>query len=207
MSNWRVPNRSQLSKFLPDPESIKAFEELFKTVEAIAPDVVAEVIILAGSADARAVQAIGAVDRLAASLELLHGMPPVVPAVIPDNLSPPSVPAVIPDDLAPPFVVDLGAAAGTLPVASTRWNVRNLSSDVTAAAGDFCDVDASGANRSITLPDPAFNSGREVIVSKNDASANTVTMVGTVNGVASPTLTAQYETKNVVSNGTEWRVK
>ena len=191
MSNWRVPNRSQLAKFLPDPELIKAFEELFKTVETIETDAILEIAIVAGSADARAIQAIGAIDRLAASFELLHGMPPVVPAVIPDDLS-------------PPVTFDLGAAAGTLPVASNKWNVRNLSSDVTAAAGDFCDVDATGANRTITLPDPTFNSGRAIIVRKNDATANTVTLAGTVNGVASPTLGAQYEYKMIISNGTEW---
>ena len=58
MSNWRVPNRSQLAKFLPDPESIKAFEELFKTVEVEYPEFTEEVlnlILTAGRQDAATV--------------------------------------------------------------------------------------------------------------------------------------------------------
>lgn len=51
MSNWRVPNRSQLAKFLPDPESIKAFEELFKTVSVEYPDFAEQVLNMILSAE------------------------------------------------------------------------------------------------------------------------------------------------------------
>lgn len=51
-------SRKQLAAFLPDPESIKQFEKLFSTVEAIAPDFVNEVFTLAGNADAKANQSI-----------------------------------------------------------------------------------------------------------------------------------------------------
>lgn len=89
---------------------------------------------------------------------------------------------------------------------SFAWNVRILSTNATAAAGDFCDVDASGGAVSVTLPSVGGNVGRMVAVSKSDASANAVTIVGTVNGTVNPTLTVQYTRALMVSNGTEWRL-
>lgn len=51
--------RNQLAAFLKDHESIKAFENLFNLTEAIAPDIVQEVTVLAESARSSANQAEG----------------------------------------------------------------------------------------------------------------------------------------------------
>jgi hypothetical protein len=51
--------RDQLATFLKNHEQIKQFENLFATVDTIAPDVVNEVSTAAGSAQATAVQAVG----------------------------------------------------------------------------------------------------------------------------------------------------
>lgn len=56
-------SRDQLAEFLPNHESIKAFENLFGIVESIAPDVVAQVLLAAGNAQATAVQALTALPQ------------------------------------------------------------------------------------------------------------------------------------------------
>ena len=60
--------RDQLATFLKDHEQIKAFENLFAIVEDIAPDVVQQAIIAAGSAQAGTAQALGALAEIAQSL-------------------------------------------------------------------------------------------------------------------------------------------
>ena len=57
--------RDQLAAFLQDHEQIRQFERLFATVDAIAPDFVNEVSTAAGSAQASAVQALGAIAAFA----------------------------------------------------------------------------------------------------------------------------------------------
>jgi hypothetical protein len=60
--------RDQLALFLKDHESIKQFERLFATVDAIAPDFVNEVAISAGNAQATANDALALIDALENSL-------------------------------------------------------------------------------------------------------------------------------------------
>ena len=62
--------RDQLALFLKDHEQIKAFENLFAIVEDIAPDVVQQAIIAAGSAQAGTAQALGALTEIAQSLAI-----------------------------------------------------------------------------------------------------------------------------------------
>ena len=57
--------RDQLATFLKNHEQIKQFEQLFQVADAIAPDVVQATTILAGNADAKAVQALGQFASLA----------------------------------------------------------------------------------------------------------------------------------------------
>jgi hypothetical protein len=68
-TNPRVPplglTRDQLATFLKDFEQIKQFENLFAVAASIAPDAVQAATILAGNADARAVQALGQIAALA----------------------------------------------------------------------------------------------------------------------------------------------
>ena len=60
--------RDQLALFLKDHESIKQFERLFATVDAIAPDFVNEVAISAGTAQATANDALSLIEALENSL-------------------------------------------------------------------------------------------------------------------------------------------
>ena len=62
--------RDQLALFLKDHEQIKAFENLFAIVEDIAPDVVQQAIIAAGSAQAGTAQALGALTEIAQGLAI-----------------------------------------------------------------------------------------------------------------------------------------
>lgn len=57
--------RDQLAQFLQDHEQIKQFENLFAVADAIAPDVVQEVNISAGTAQATANDALGQIAALA----------------------------------------------------------------------------------------------------------------------------------------------
>lgn len=57
--------RDQLATFLKDHEQIKQFENLFAVADAIAPDVVQEVNIAAGTAQATANDALGQIAALA----------------------------------------------------------------------------------------------------------------------------------------------
>lgn len=69
-------------------------------------------------------------------------------------------------------------------------------------------VDASGGNRTITLPDATACSGRQYIIKKIDSSANTVTVATqtgqTIDGQASVGLNTQYQFIKIVSNGQNW---
>lgn len=69
-------------------------------------------------------------------------------------------------------------------------------------------VDASGGNRTITLPNATSCAGRQYIVKKIDSSANTVTISAqagqTIDEQSSVVLNTQYQFIKVVSNGQNW---
>ena len=67
--------RDQLATFLKNHEQIKQFEALFTLADAIAPDVVNEVKIEAGTAQATANEALAQLQRIANALELLAAAP------------------------------------------------------------------------------------------------------------------------------------
>ena len=70
--------RDQLAAFLSDHEQIRQFENLFALVDAeVAPNAVTEATILAGSADARAQQALDTLERMTNALEALAAAPAV----------------------------------------------------------------------------------------------------------------------------------
>jgi len=92
-----------------------------------------------------------------------------------------------------------------LPYVSVSANTTTTSSQC------FVDVDASGAGRTITLPSAAtLTSGFTYIIRKLDSSNNTVVIdpnsTQTIDGVTTYTLTKQYETVTLVSNGTNWDI-
>lgn len=71
-------------------------------------------------------------------------------------------------------------------------------------------VDATGAARTITLPDAAGRTGKVYDIKKIDASANAVIIDGdgadTIDGAASASLTKQHESLTIVSDGANWRI-
>lgn len=99
------------------------------------------------------------------------------------------------------------SATGT----SALYATRATSSTGNVLSSDyFIAVDATAANRTLTLPDIGSEGGRVIVVKKVDASANSVTLAGfgtdTIDGAASVSTAVQYESFTVIADGTEWRV-
>ncbi len=67
--------RDQLATFLTDQQQIRQFELLFSTVDAIAPDVVLEINIAAGTAQSTANEALAQLSAFSRMLELLATAP------------------------------------------------------------------------------------------------------------------------------------
>ena len=152
--------RDQLASFLIDHQQIKQFEMLFSAVDAIAPNVVLEINIAVGTAQATAnnaidqiialgqsmavndaamsakvQQALDAIPRLAQALELLAAAP-VAQAQMPlsDDLTPRIEAPAFPDDLSPvaiPYVAPTAAE-----------NAAVLAATITAATSKTTPVDA-----------------------------------------------------------------
>jgi hypothetical protein len=97
-------------------------------------------------------------------------------------------------------------ASGSLAVATVL-----VSADTTLTAGyHTVRVDASGANRTITLPAASGCTGRVYIIKKIDATVNTVTIDGdtseTIDGATTVVISAQYQSYTIQSNGTSWDI-
>jgi hypothetical protein len=105
--------RDQLASFLSDQQQIRQFELLFATVDQIAPDVVNEVSISAGTAQATANEALAQLTRLANAVELLAAAP-----VIENNNS------TVTDYL------DLNSAPHTSRIRRMAWNETDQTADL-----------------------------------------------------------------------------
>lgn len=88
------------------------------------------------------------------------------------------------------------------------WNSIVVTSDYTASASDFILADASAGNITITLPAPV--DGAKVAVKKIDSSANTIIInphgTETIDGSTSLTLSTQYESYYLCSDGNNWYI-
>lgn len=76
MSNPSI-NRAQLAKFLPSPQAIKAFEDLFKAVSGALPSDIESVEFSAGVAQQQAAEALSSLAVVANQLALLLLAPPL----------------------------------------------------------------------------------------------------------------------------------
>lgn len=69
-------------------------------------------------------------------------------------------------------------------------------------------VDATSGPVTVTLPAAADHSGRILNIKKIDASANVVTIdangAETIDGAANETLSSQWESRKIISNGINW---
>jgi hypothetical protein len=87
--------------------------------------------------------------------------------------------------------------------------VTNTAIDLTLdATHRTVTVDATAANRTITLPAAASCSGRTYVIKKIDVSVNTVTIDGdgseTIDGAATVVISSQYAGKTIQSTGSAW---
>ena len=81
----------------------------------------------------------------------------------------------------------------------------------TLTASDFCVLaDATTAGFTLTLPTAASIAGRIYHIKKIDASANAVVIDGaaaeTIDGAATVSISAQNQSYQIISDGTNWRV-
>lgn len=81
-------------------------------------------------------------------------------------------------------------------------NVVAKSSAYTAVNHDYVIADATSAAFNVTLP--AAVAGGQVSVKKVDASANAVTVVGTIDNLSSDAISIQWASQDYISDGTQW---
>lgn len=88
----------------------------------------------------------------------------------------------------------------------SSWTTATVNTDITITAETFyTDVDASGANRTITLTASPTN-GETHYITKTDATANTVTIGGNghnINGASTKVISTQYVSYEVSYNSTD----
>jgi len=101
--------RDQLATFLKNQEQIKQFENLFSTVDAIAPDVVSEINISVGTAQASANEALALISALTQALDLLALAPrSELGTIAPQNSDNVNITGGKISGLVPPLPVDSG---------------------------------------------------------------------------------------------------
>jgi hypothetical protein len=107
--------------------------------------------------------------------------------------------------------IDATKLVGAMKTLTVNAVLKTFSdSPYTVAATDAIIVmNASGGASTVNLPSAAANTGRVIHIKKNDSSGNAVTVASfagdTVQGTASPTLAAQYNSMTLYSyGGTTW---
>lgn len=87
-------------------------------------------------------------------------------------------------------------------------DITTLTADATASAQEIVLVDASGGPVTVTLPTP--EAAASVIVKKIDSSGNAVTIATpgteTIDGDTERTLTAQYVSREITSDGSNYYI-
>jgi len=85
-----------------------------------------------------------------------------------------------------------------------------LEATANASTASYLMLDCSAVAIVITLPSAARVTGKHFTLKKTDSSANkaAIRAVGseTIDGAASASLTAQYQVKSIVSDGSNWNV-
>ncbi len=92
-----------------------------------------------------------------------------------------------------------------------RYAYRSTSADGNILSTDyFVAVDATVADKTLTLPDITGQEGRVVVVKKVDGSGNLVTLAAyagdTIDGAADVSSAVQYDSWTVIADATEWRL-
>jgi hypothetical protein len=109
-----------------------------------------------------------------------------------------------------------GLSVGPAPAytQSDRMRTEYIHTRAVTASDNFAPDDylvlcnATAGVITLTLPVAAASQGRKLVAKKTDASANAVTVDGngaeTVDGAASISITAQYDSVSVISDGAAW---
>lgn len=92
-------------------------------------------------------------------------------------------------------VANLGGAAGPTPTLNTSISQTLAETNLNVFAT------TTGGSIFLTLPTAADTQGLEYFIKKIDASVNTVSIVGTVDGSTSTVLSSRYEAITLKSNG------
>lgn len=105
--------------------------------------------------------------------------------------------------VAPVSTLDVSGSAG--------FNISSTSTDITLDITHHTIlVDASGANRTITLPAASGCTRRTYVIKKSDSSGNSVTIDGnaseTIDGATTKTVNTQYSGWEIHGNGTAWSI-
>jgi hypothetical protein len=120
--------RNELAKFLPSQRAIRAFEQLFDLIPSSLDSnatLIEEATTTAQSADARAQQAVSAIDRLANAVELLALAPRGVESSTVTDIAPPVVQVIQQPDILTPVINE---------VRRKRYGVFHSTATQTAAA-------------------------------------------------------------------------
>jgi hypothetical protein len=94
------------------------------------------------------------------------------------------------------------------PTTPALLSVVTKTSGYTATiSDDIINLDATGGAFTLTLYDPASNSGKQLVLTKTDTSTNAITLGSfNING-ASRKLCTEQESVTIYSDGTAWRVR
>lgn len=96
-------------------------------------------------------------------------------------------------------------------VTGLRTSTQSISSNTTLTTEDTaCFANATSGAITITLPTAVGYSGKLIVIKKVDSSSNAVIVQAagseTIDGQNSRSLTTQYETLRIISDGTNWMI-
>lgn len=90
----------------------------------------------------------------------------------------------------------------------SAWNIRAVSGDQTAAAGDLLLVDCSSAASVVTLPDSPASGSRVRVKMANPYTTHSITVQrsgsNTIDGAVSHVLSTDYEWVELIYHGSVW---
>ncbi len=104
------------------------------------------------------------------------------------------------------YPIDCQGNAKVLFTNNIGASVKTVTANTTLSFQECLLVNASGGTRTITLSDPV--DGRVVTIKKIDSSANAITIQGysgeNIDGAGTATLSSQWSTVTLYSDGTDW---
>lgn len=96
------------------------------------------------------------------------------------------------------FVGWLNIEFGNVQRGAARAGSRTITANWTATAADgLILVDTTSGNRTVTLPAPESVKDMVLTIKRITAGVNTLTVVGTVDGVVNPTLATQWASMTI----------